>query len=947
MADTPTDSSALQQRIDSLRERIREADEAYYAKAHPVMTDREYDALLAELERLETEHPEFADENSPSRKVAGAPGRGFRTVRHAVPMLSIQNTYAVEDLSAWYDRTVRNAAEAGGATTAVDMVCDPKIDGVAISLRYENGRLIQAVTRGDGEMGDDVSEQVGEIDAIPKRLKGAPDVLEVRGEIFMPYASFERLNVAVQQNLVDAIAQAESRARKPASHEAQQLQRLQRLETSVRQQECWLTHDQIAALSGATEHWAGPLRDAMSTLMEAVALYGGDENQPPSLTDEERATAGLQPFANARNAAAGTLKLQDPATVRHRRLAFVAHGRGEMLGWPAVDRFSLFLDAIAALGIPVSDHVARCATLDEVVTAIADFDARRTSLGFGVDGMVVRVDRFDLQESLGVTSRAPRWCIAYKYPAERGETVLRRVDWQVGKGGTLTPRATMDPVFLAGTTVQHASLHNILEIRRRDLHIGDTVVVEKAGEIIPQVVEVVVGKRPAGATPVAAPDACPACRGAVEREGPKLFCTNPECPAQFREKLKWFVGRGQMDIDGLGEKLVDQLIDAGLVRSFADVFRLPSRREQVRAALRRPGTQGSAQGPEKLVDNLIAAIEEARGRGLGRVLAGLGIRYLGATNARALAAAFKDADALLEASEADIVAALSRGSPDIDDLVGVARQLQKSVTEADPATLEALFADDMVSIWTALLLDHYRLQQVMRVRAGNLFGAFADAAALAAASAEALAVAMSGSGAPLPIEERTAETLHAWLQQPDRQQHVAGLRGSTWSSDACLLLMLQGRAGAQAQERAQRLADAFPSLSSFEAADDEAVAAVLRGGKIAQGIHAWLQSPTNRDTLAALAEAGVSLAGDAAVAAQRDLRFAGRTMVLTGALSAFTRQELTERLESLGARVVGSVSKNTDLVIAGESAGSKLDKARKLGIEVWDEEALLRELPKS
>ncbi len=510
---------------------------------------------------LEAAHPEWADPNSPTQRVGGQPIKGFKTVRHAVPMLSIDNTYTVEDLRAWSERVRRGLGLDEKQT--VTYVCDPKVDGVAVSLRYESGELVRAVTRGDGTRGDDVTAQVRTIRPIPLKLAAQrghapPKVLEVRGEIFMPDIEFERIN-------------------------------------------------------------------------------------------RERESKGEPLFANARNSTAGTLKSLDPKVVASRRLSFVAHGRGELQGLD-VDCFWSFLERLRKMAIPVSSHCVRVDRIDDVIDAIERFRSERLRLGCGIDGMVIRVDRFDLQERLGVTSKAPRWCIAYKYPAERGETVLRRVDWQVGKGGTLTPRATMDPIFLAGTTVTHATLHNIEEIRRKDIRLNDHVLVEKAGEIIPQVVQAVVGKRGKNSRRIDPPRRCPACEGTVEQEGPKLYCMNPECPAQFREKLKWFVGRGQMDIDGMGEKLIDQLVDAGLVHHFADLFAL--RREDL-LELERMG--------ERSTDNLLQAIEASKQRGLARVLAGLGIRHIGGAAARTLALHFPDAEALLAARGGDRGVARLRG----------------------------------------------------------------------------------------------------------------------------------------------------------------------------------------------------------------------------------------------------------------------------------------------
>jgi DNA ligase (NAD+) len=673
-------AAADRRRIAELRELLDRANHAYYVENQPIMPDLEYDQLMHELIALEEAHPEVADPASPTRRLGDRPIEGFRTVAHAVPMRSIDNTYSVEELRAWHDRVRRGLGE-----TLVDYVCDPKIDGVAVNVRYEDGLMALAATRGDGERGDDVTAQVRTIRSLPLRLRVAgrgaakiPEVLEVRGEIYMPNEEFERINA-------------------------------------------------------------------------------------------QREETGEPLFANARNATAGTLKQLDPSVVARRRLRFVAHGRGETRSMDVPATYSAFVEGIRALGVPVSPHTTRCGSIDEVLRTIESFRTLRSGLGYGVDGMVVRVDRFDWQERLGATTKAPRWCVAFKYPAEQGVTVLRRVDWQVGKGGTLTPRATMDPILLAGTTIRHATLHNIEEIRRKDIRVGDTVVIEKAGEIIPQVVRVSTEKRGGGEKRIEPPRSCPACGGSVQQEGPRVLCVNPECPAQFREKLRWFVGRGQMDIDGMGEKLVDQLVDQGLVHHFADVFTL--RREDLLELQR--------MGP-KSVDNLMAAIEESRGRGLARVLAGLGIRHIGAAAARTLARAFPDAEALLAASEEDL--------QDLPD-----------------------------------------------------FG------------------------------EVTASSLAAHLR-----------------------------------------------------------------------------SRPARDTFARLARAGVDLTSREHRPGQELRRAAsplsGRTVVVTGILREFSREGLTAALESLGARVTGSVSRKTDLVVAGENPGSKLRRARELGIEVWDEPRLRAEL---
>jgi DNA ligase (NAD+) len=682
------------------------------------MSDQEFDALLAELASLEARHPELDDPNSPTKRVGGAPLEGeFETRRHRVPMLSVDNTYSLEDMRAWYRRCADAlggaavepelglsaaaglfaAAGAAGAAAGPALYADPKVDGLAISLRYEDGELVEAVTRGDGEKGDLVTANVRAIRAVPLKLRapagahraaGVPRVLEVRGEIFMPVREFERIN-------------------------------------------------------------------------------------------EERERHGEQLFANARNSCVGTLKNKDPKVVASRRLSFVAHGRGEGEGLPALASHSEFVAYLRELGVPVSSIGGVMKSLADAERAIGDFAERREKLDFAVDGMVVRIDRFDEQERLGFTAKSPRWAVAFKYPAEQKETVLEKVEWQVGKGGTITPRATMSPVFVAGSTVRHATLHNIEEIQRRDLRIGDHVIVEKAGEIIPQVVRAVVEKRTGSEAPIEAPTACPECSGPVEREGPKLFCANPMCSARFRERLKWFVGRDQMNVEGMGEEIVDALVDAGLVREFADVFRLDA------LAVARTLAKGDKalaeierKGPGKRATALIeAAAEAAKERGLARVLAGLGIRHVGASAAKTLARRFRSASELLAATEADLIA--------LDD-----------------------------------------------------FG------------------------------EVTARSVAAWLASDEAKRIFA------------------------------RLEEAGVDLASREPKPVEA------------GSNA----------------------------------FAGRTFVVTGTLAGFGRTEVSEILERAGAKVAGSVSKKTSVLVAGEEAGSKLAKARELGVEIWDESRLVAEL---
>ena len=594
------------QRVEELRRQIRRHDQLYYVDAAPEIDDREYDALLSDLKGLEAHYPLLVTPDSPTQRVAGEPVEGFRTVEHASPMLSIDNTYSRDDL-AEFDARVRKAL----GETPFHYLVEPKIDGVAASLRYQGGRLVLAATRGDGRRGDDVTANVRTIRSVPLHLDGpgVPDVVEVRGEIYWPRAAFEACNA-------------------------------------------------------------------------------------------RRMAEGVAALANPRNGTAGTLKQLDPKVVAQRGLAFIAHGFGELSAEIASTAGEAF-KALARWGVPVSPRAVLCAGLDEAWQAIAHWLEIRHEAEYETDGMVVKVDELPLRQLLGATSRYPRWCIAYKYEAEQAPTVLQSVDCQVGRLGTITPVAHFEPVQLAGTTVASASLHNFDQIERLDLQAGDTVWVEKAGEIIPQVVGVDRAARPDGAAPVTAPQTCPACHSELAWEAPPpgyaafqcrnrscgeymarrrdkaekvrgkdpaecskcgqmrtevahlsaLRCINPECPAQFQQRLRFFAARGQMDIDSLGPAVIEQLVDSGMVRHFADLYALDV--EQV-AGLERMGA--------KSAENLRAAIERSKQRGLARVLAGLGIRHVGGRAAEVLAEHLGEMDAVIAAS-ADTLAGINEIGP--------------------------------------------------------------------------------------------------------------------------------------------------------------------------------------------------------------------------------------------------------------------------------------------
>ncbi len=669
--------AAAKKRAETLRGEIDRHNHLYHVEDAPQISDREFDALMRELIDLEQQFPALQTPDSPTLRVGGEPIDTFKPVRHAVPMMSIDNTYDAEELREW-DVRVRKGLDEGADVT---YVLEPKVDGVAVSLRYEKGELVVAATRGDGRTGDDITHNARTVRSIPWRLRDGvhPPVLEVRGEIYMPNSVFQRIN-------------------------------------------------------------------------------------------RQREEAGEQVFANPRNCTAGTLKQLDPKIAGSRSLRFVAHGLGETQGID-LQSYHETLGLIRKLGLPISPHTKTAPNVDAALAYIAEFEKTRAELDYQTDGMVIKVDDLDQRQTLGATSKAPRWVIAYKYPAEQAQTVLHSVRWQVGKNGTLTPVAEMEPVFVAGTTVRNASLHNIEQIERLGVKIGDTVTIEKAGEIIPQVVAAVEAKRPKDARPIVPPTTCPACGEAVVKDpdSPYIRCVNPACPQQLKERLRWFCARGQMDVDRLGTKLIDQLVDAGKLRTFADIYRLT-----------KDDLVGVERMGEKSAENVLAGIEASRSRGLDRLLAGLGIRHVGNTTGRDLAAALGSLDALRNASEEEIAA-----------VHGIGEVIAKSVRQ--------FFDSDA---------GREAIEQLQAV------------------GIDPKVVPQAPSGAPA---------------EPTPEQPLAG-----------------------------------------------------------------------------------------------------KTVVATGSFEGFTRDEIEQRIRDLGGKASASVSKNTSLLVAGEKAGSKLAKAKALGVETIDEAEFLK-----
>jgi DNA ligase (NAD+) len=602
--------------IEQLRDEIRRHEVLYYVHNAPEISDQQYDKLFAELKTLEADHPELITPDSPTQRVSEQPVDGFETVAHTVPMLSIDNTYNEDELRKFDERVVKGLEDAN-----YDYTVEPKIDGLAISLRYENGHLTRAATRGDGRRGDDVTSNIRTIKAIPLSLDGKniPNLLEIRGEVYMPKAAFAELNTA-------------------------------------------------------------------------------------------KVEAGEPEFANPRNAAAGSLKLLDARITATRKLAFFAYSLGQVSEPLAENHFDS-LQKLKDLGLPVNT-IEKAKNIDKALKICHQWEKKKDSLDYQIDGMVIKVNRYDQHDRLGTTGRAPKWCIAYKFAAEQAETTVESIDVQVGKNGTLTPVANLKPVQLAGTTVKRATLHNFEQVARLDVRCGDTVIIEKAGEIIPQVVDVIVKQRDLfKSQPFEMPTQCPACGGAVEKDenGVYLRCVNPNCTAQLKERLEYFVGKGQMDIDKLGPALIEQLVETKLVKTFADIYTL--RFDQI-VQLDRMADKSAA--------NVADSIEKSRTRPLWRLIAALGIRNVGGQSAQILANEFGSLDKLMAATVEELTAIDQIGPimaesihdflHDDDNVKVIEAMLAAGVKPTAPKEKASSVLEGMTIVVTGTLKNHTRQQ---------------------------------------------------------------------------------------------------------------------------------------------------------------------------------------------------------------------------------------------
>ena len=556
----PDDRRAAQKRIAQLRREIELHNRLYYEEAAPRISDQEYDRLYRELVNLEQEFPDLASPDSPTQKVGSAPLKAFAQITHRTPMLSLDNTYSEVEVADFYRRLQKLLPN-----ESIPVVIEPKVDGVAVSLLYEKGKLRSAATRGDGTVGDDITQNIRTIRTVPTELKGkAPALLEVRGEVFMRKDGFAKLN-------------------------------------------------------------------------------------------ESRAEEGLPPFANPRNAAAGSLKQLDPAIAAQRPLGVVCYGTGVIEG-AELERHSDLFPWLKKLGLPAAEKWWSADSVEEVLRAIRELDRLRHDFAYQTDGAVVKVDHFAQRVALGFTAKSPRWAIAYKYEAERVETRLLDILVQVGRTGVLTPVAALEPVTVSGSRVARATLHNEDEIKRKDIRIGDTVVIEKAGEVIPAIVSVRTELRTGAERVFKMPRKCPECGSAVQKDAGQVAvrCVNARCPAQLRRRIEHFASRGAMDIEGLGEMMVGQLVTHELLRDLSDVYGL---NEAKLATLERVG--------EKSMRNLLDAIEDSKTRPLWRLIFALGILHVGVTSSRALASHFRSMEALMGSTEEEL-----QRIPDVGEVVG-------------------------------------------------------------------------------------------------------------------------------------------------------------------------------------------------------------------------------------------------------------------------------------
>ena len=872
-------------RVDELRRRIRYHADLYYAGDTREIPDADFDALMAEMRALEEWYPALADPLSPTRTVGAPPSELFAPVAHEVPMRSLDNAFDLDELRAWDTR-----AESRLGGPAGPYVCELKFDGLAISVRYEAGRLVRAATRGDGRVGEDVTHNVVTIADVPRRLgAGAPEVLEVRGEVYMAIPAFERLNAA-------------------------------------------------------------------------------------------REAAGEARYANPRNTAAGSLRQKDPAVTAERELSWWCYQLGSMTGGPAIGRHSETLEFLDSLGLPVDEAWLLAPDLAAVEAYVLRAEQQRHDHDYETDGVVIKVDDFGRQTELGVTSHHPRWAIAYKFPPEERSTRLREIQVSIGGKGKATPFAVLEPVFVGGSTVQMATLHNEDQVKHKDVRPGDVVVVRKAGDVIPEVLGPVLSERPEGLPEWVFPDVCPCPNKApLEREGDDAahHCRHPNCPHQQAGAIEHFASRGAMDIEGLGEEIVKLLIDEKLLSDVGDIYDLPDKEKQV-AKLEMEGTYG-----EEKARRLLDSIEVSKRRSPADLLRALGIDGVGEKTAVALAEHFESLAAVSTTSEADIKAvvgvsakaagAVRRFFEDPVELASLGALASAGVqaaagivsptpstgsTETRPETPDARpevsgTAPDSptTSVWhearaasadapqLAVRLDRYSrtVDRAMRI----------DELGVETARSLVEAGLVSGPADLYRLEVKEVAALPKVRTFGDVRASnlMAGIEASKERPLARLLFGLNIRHLGTAV--GELLAGTFKDLDDIIAAPTELLAGVDGiGPTIAASVRAFFDDPGNLAVVEKLRAAGVNFAGsppaadDAGAGEALATTLEGRSVVVTGTLENYSREEAAAAIAERGGRSPGSVSGSTTAVVAGSSPGAtKLAKAEKLGVPILDEQA--------
>jgi DNA ligase (NAD+) len=859
--------------IAKLRAEIRHHDYLYYVAARPEISDREYDRLIERLKRLESEHPELVTPDSPTRRIGDEPVAELPQVEHRLPMLSIENTYSLEDLRKFGDRTAKLLPG-----ERIEWVVELKVDGVAVSLVYENGTLLRAVTRGNGRVGDAITHNVRTIRDVPLRLLGKdpPAGLEVRGEVYM-------------------------------------------------------TNRDLVLLNEAQKRRGEPL------------------------------------FANTRNVTAGSIRQLDPAICAQRRLRFFCHSVGQSAGLDVATHME-FLRRVQEFGIPITPEVACFPSFDEAVEHCGELIERLHELDFEIDGLVLKVNSLAQRERLGATSKAPRWVIAYKFEKYEATTRVKKIDVQVGKTGAITPVAELEEVEIAGTKVSRASLHNADEIQRKDVRVGDVVVVEKAGKIIPHVVRVETAERKGHLRKFPFPTECPECgSGLVKDEGGVYIrCPNPECPAQIKERIRYFASRNAMDIEGLGDELVDQLVRRKLVRSYADLYHLGV---QELVKLKRIDKWGP-----KRSEKILTAIANTKDRSFAWLLHALAVPDLRGSAAVSLAERFQSVARLMSATVEDIARVNGIGPMlaqtvheclhsefmrrNIADLRGAGIRMEEGI-EVSPDALEDLRGKKQPK-WAKDCSGGDLVQRILHfVSSVPGKGRRTKASGLGETSAAKLV----GDGlvrgfadlyrlthdqlAALPkvvrVSQDYAEKLLSRIEQSKNQ-------GLSRLLNAISIRHVGRRV-------ASILAQKFGSIDALRSADVGQLAAALRSSRrlkdehaneaegkgkgkegqvIARTIFDYLHSRWGRATIDSLARAGVRMESEAPPTGTRALE--GKTLVVTGALKKYTRDEIQEVIARHGGHPASSVSKSTDYVLVGESPGSKLAKAQSLGVQVITEE---------